>query len=72
MSVLSPRFFVLPLAAALIICALPRAEMAPDHALAATQKGVLKLTSTKSAPLQLEKEAVRAMRVAAATDSGAF
>jgi hypothetical protein len=72
MFVFSPRFFVLPLAAMLIICALPRPQTAPDAALVVTQKGVLKLTPTKTAGVPLENELAPTMRVASATRSGAF
>jgi len=68
MFVLSLRTFVLPLAAVLIICALPRAQMAPEHALGTTQKGVLRLTVTKAALPEVRST----KRFAAATDSEAF
>lgn len=50
---LSPKFLALPLAAVLIICALPRAQVVSDHPVVATQKGVLKLSSPTNL-LQIE------------------
>ncbi|MEA2986674.1 MAG: hypothetical protein QOD94_2928 [Alphaproteobacteria bacterium] len=51
---LSPKFLALPLAAVLIICALPRAQVVSDAPVVATQKGVLKLSSPKANLLQIE------------------
>jgi hypothetical protein len=51
---LSPKFLALPLAALLIICALPRAQVVSDAPVVATQKGVLKLSSPKTNLLQIE------------------
>jgi hypothetical protein len=50
----SPKFFALPLAAALIIYGLPRAQGVSDPAVVATQKGVLKLSSSTSNLLRVE------------------
>ncbi|HET7679539.1 MAG TPA: hypothetical protein VFK79_05330 [Xanthobacteraceae bacterium] len=66
MLLLSPKFFVLPLAAVLIICALPRAQTVSDHPVVAAQKGVLKLSSPKTNLLQVENIAGRTMRFASA------
>jgi hypothetical protein len=52
MFLLNPRFFALPLAAVLIICALPRAQTPSDHPGVATQKAVLKLTLPKVVVMQ--------------------
>jgi hypothetical protein len=70
MLLLSPKFFVLPLAAVLIICALPRAQTVSDHPVVATQKGVLKLSSPKTNLLQVEDGAGTTMRIASATGTG--
>ena len=51
---LSPKFLALPLAAVLIICGLPRAQVVSDPPAVATQKGVLKLSSPKTNFLQIE------------------
>jgi hypothetical protein len=47
MSLLSPKFFALPLAAVLIICALPRPQTTSDHAMVAPQKHLSKVISSK-------------------------
>jgi hypothetical protein len=52
MFLLNPRFFALPLAAVLIIYALPRAQTPSDRAGVATQKAVLKVTLPKVVVMQ--------------------
>ena len=69
---LSPKFFALPLAAVLIICALPRTQVVPDAPVVATQKGVLKLSSPKTALLQGENGIGSARRFASATAPAPF
>jgi len=69
---LSPKFLALPLAAVLIICSLPRAQVVSDSPVAATQKGVLKLSSPKTNLLQVENRNGPATRLASATASAPF
>jgi hypothetical protein len=69
---LSPKFLALPLAAVLIIWALPRAHVVSDSPVIATQKGVLKLSSPKTNLLQVENGNGPATRVASATASAPF
>jgi hypothetical protein len=45
MFLFNPKFFALPLAAVLIICALPRAQTPAGHAPVAAQQGVFKVSS---------------------------
>ena len=59
MLLLSPKFFALPLAAVLIICALPRAETVSGDAAVATQQGVIKLSSPKTNLLPVRNAALR-------------
>ena len=44
---LSPKFFALPLAAVLIICALPRPQTTSDHVMAAPEKHLSTVISSK-------------------------
>jgi hypothetical protein len=69
---LSPKFLALPLAAVLIICALPRPQVVSDSPVVATQKGVLKLSSPKTNLLQVENGNGPATRFASATASAPF
>ena len=69
---LSPKFLALPLAAVLIICALPRAQVVTNSPVVATQKGVLKLSSPKTNLLQIENGNRPATRLASATASAPF
>jgi hypothetical protein len=69
---LSPKFLALPLAAVLIIWALPRAHVVSDSPVIATQKGVLKLSSPKTNLLQVENGNGPATRLASATASAPF
>ena len=69
---LSPKFLALPLAAVLIICALPRAQVVSDAPVVATQKGVLKLSSPKANLLQVDNGIGPTMRFASATASPPF
>ena len=64
---LSPKFVALPLAAVLIICALPRAQVLSDAPVLATQKGVLKLSSPKTNLLLVDNGIGTTMRSASAT-----
>ena len=69
---LSPKFLALPLAAVLIIWALPRTPVVSDSPVVATQKGVLKLSSPKTNLLQVENGNGPATRLASATASAPF
>jgi hypothetical protein len=69
---LSPKFLALPLAAVLIIWALPRAPVVSDSPVTATQRGVIKLSSPKTNLLQVENRNGPAMRLASATASAPF
>jgi len=72
MLLLSPKFFALPLAAVLIICALPRAETVSGHAAVATQKGVIKLSSLKTNLLQVRNAVGPTERFASAAAPAPF
>jgi len=69
---LSPKFLALPLAAVLIIWALPRAPVVSDSPVTATQRVVIKLSSPKTNLLQVENRNGPAMRLASATASAPF
>jgi hypothetical protein len=56
MFLLNPRFFVLPLAALLIICALPRAQRPSSPAVVGTHKAVFKASLPKLVVMQPETE----------------
>ena len=56
MFLLNPKFFVLPLAALLIICALPSAHTPSGAAPVAAQKAVLKVSLPKMVVAQPDSE----------------
>jgi hypothetical protein len=69
---LSPKFLALPLAAVLIICGLPRAQVVSDHSVVATQKGVVRLSSPKTNFLQVETEIGPTRHLASVTAPAPF
>ena len=69
---LTPKFLALPLAAVLIICGLPRAQVVSDPPVVATQKGVLKLSSPKINVQQIEDGIGPARRFASVTAPAPF
>ena len=69
---LTPKILTLPLAAVLIICGLPRAQVVSDPPVVATQKRVPKLSSPKTNFLQIEDEMAPTRRRASVTASVPF